>query len=59
MYKQKIQKLQCELNNMIDNNDDYSKIYKTSIELDSLIVEYYNNVLNREDRGCQDFLIER
>jgi len=44
---------------MIDNNDDYSKIYKTSIELDSLIVEYYNNVLNREDRGCQDFLIER
>lgn len=59
MNEMKIQKLQCELNTMIDNDVDYSKIYKTSVELDTLIVEYYNDVLNRKGRGCQDILIER
>ncbi len=44
----KIQELQYELNSMIDNDDDYSKIYKTSVELDSLIVEYYNEVLKNK-----------
>ncbi|OPZ90710.1 MAG: hypothetical protein BWY74_02225 [Firmicutes bacterium ADurb.Bin419] len=58
MCKQRIQQLQCELNNMIDNNDDYSEIYKTSIELDTLIVEYYNDVLNRKGRDCQNILNE-
>lgn len=41
----KIQELQWELNNMIDNDDDFNKIYKTSVELDSLIVQYYNEIL--------------
>ncbi len=59
MNIQKIQELQYELNSMIDNNDDYNKIYKTSVELDTLIVEYYNDVLNRKEREAQDILIER
>lgn len=59
MKTQKIQKLQYELNSMIDNNDDYSKIYKTSVELDTLIVEYYNDILDRKGREDQNILIER
>lgn len=49
MNVMKIQELQYELNTMIDNDDDFSKIYKASVELDSLIVEYYNEVLKRND----------
>lgn len=49
MNVMRIQELQYELNTMIDNDDDYSKIYKTSVELDLLIVEYYNEVLKRKD----------
>ena len=49
MNEMKIQELQYELNNMIDNNADYNKIYKTSVELDSLIVEYYNEILKSKD----------
>jgi len=48
MNVMKIQELQYELNTMIDKDDDFSKIYKTSVELDSLIVEYYNEVLKRK-----------
>ena len=50
MNEMKIQELQYELNTMIDNNDDFSKIYKASVELDLLIVEYYNEILNRKER---------
>ncbi|NLL05024.1 MAG: Spo0E family sporulation regulatory protein-aspartic acid phosphatase [Clostridiaceae bacterium] len=49
MNEMKIQELQYELNTMIDNNDDYNKIYKISVELDLLIVEYYNKILNRKE----------
>jgi hypothetical protein len=49
MNEMKIQELQYELNSMIDNNVDYNKIYKTSVELDSLIVEYYNEILKSKD----------
>lgn len=41
----KIQELQWELNTMIDNDDDFNKIYRTSVELDLLIVQYYNEIL--------------
>jgi hypothetical protein len=46
----KIQELQWELNAMIDNDDDFNKIYKTSIELDLLIVQYYNEMLGDKFR---------
>ncbi|HHV29590.1 aspartyl-phosphate phosphatase Spo0E family protein [Acetivibrio mesophilus] len=45
----KIQDLQSELNNMIDNGDDYSKIYELSVKLDMLIVQYYNELLGRKN----------
>ncbi|MEN2774082.1 Spo0E family sporulation regulatory protein-aspartic acid phosphatase [Acetivibrio clariflavus] len=51
----KIQELQYELNSMIDNDDDYSKIYKTSVELDLLIVEYYNEVLKNKSHRQKIF----
>ena len=41
----KIQELQWELNTMIDNDDDFNKIYKASVELDILIVQYYSEIL--------------
>ncbi|HOM01208.1 MAG TPA: Spo0E family sporulation regulatory protein-aspartic acid phosphatase [Acetivibrio sp.] len=49
----KIQDLQSQLNDMIDNCDDYSKdyskIYELSVKLDMLIVEYYNELLGRKN----------
>ncbi|AEV69005.1 Spo0E family sporulation regulatory protein-aspartic acid phosphatase [Acetivibrio clariflavus] len=55
MNVMKIQELQYELNSMIDNDDDYSKIYKTSVELDLLIVEYYNEVLKNKSHRQKIF----
>ncbi|ADU74298.1 MAG TPA: Spo0E family sporulation regulatory protein-aspartic acid phosphatase [Hungateiclostridium thermocellum] len=45
----KIQDLQSQLNDMIDNGDDYSKIYELSVKLDMLIVQYYNELLGRKN----------
>lgn len=45
----KIQALQTQLNHMIDNDVDFSKIYELSLELDILIVQYYNKVLNNRE----------
>lgn len=41
MLDNKICKLRDELNKCISDGDDYSKIYKVSVELDKLIAEYY------------------
>ncbi|MFZ5986077.1 MAG: aspartyl-phosphate phosphatase Spo0E family protein [Bacillota bacterium] len=49
MNQLKIQALQTQLNRMIDNGDDYSKIYELSVQLDSLIVQYYNEILREKD----------
>lgn len=46
----KIQELQWELNTMIDNDDDFNKIYEASVELDLLIVQYYNEMLGDKFR---------
>ncbi|MDQ2086887.1 Spo0E family sporulation regulatory protein-aspartic acid phosphatase [Herbivorax sp. ANBcel31] len=45
MTQAEIQLLQDKLNNMIDSEDDYTKIYEMSLKLDSLIVRYYNELL--------------
>lgn len=37
----KICKLREKLNKCISNGEDYSVIYKVSVELDELIVQYY------------------
>lgn len=46
MAQCEIQLLQDKLNNMIDSEDDYAKIYEISIKLDLLIVQYYDKLLN-------------
>ena len=33
----------CKLNKAIENGEDYSVIYKLSVELDELIAGYYEN----------------
>lgn len=37
----KICKMREKLNNCISNGEDYSVIYKVSVELDELIAQYY------------------
>ena len=39
--KEKINELREKLNKSIENNDEYSKIYDLSVQLDKLIEEYY------------------
>lgn len=43
MLDKKICKLRDELNKCISDGEDYSKIYKVSVELDKLIAEYYRS----------------
>ena len=42
MVIDEIKKLRKKLENEIKNNDSYDKIYETSVKLDKLIVEFYN-----------------
>ena len=41
MLNDEICKLIEKLNKSIESNEDYSKIYQLSVELDKLIEEYY------------------
>lgn len=41
MINEEICKLRDQLNKSIEENADYSVIYKLSVELDQLIAEYY------------------
>lgn len=42
MLNDEICKKRNQLNKSIEQNEEYSKIYKLSVELDDLIAEYYN-----------------
>ena len=44
--KEEINKLREKLNESIEKNEDYEKIYELSIELDNLIAKYYNELKN-------------
>lgn len=41
MVQEKIIELKKKLDDQIVNNDLYEKIYKTSVDIDKLIIEYY------------------
>lgn len=41
MLNEEICKLRDELNQAIENGEDYSIIYKLSVELDELIAKFY------------------
>ena len=43
MIKEKIEKLRNKLEKMIELNFEFEEIYKISVKLDRLIVEYYRN----------------
>ena len=43
MLNDEICKLRDKLNKSIENNEDYSVIYKLSVELDDLIAKYYKD----------------
>lgn len=43
MLDEEICKLRKELNRCITDGEDYSKIYKVSVELDKLIAKYYKD----------------
>ena len=46
MLNDEICKLREKLNKSIESEDDYSKIYQLSVELDELIAQYYKNPEN-------------
>ena len=46
MLNYKISKKREELNKSIEEGQDYSIIYKLSVELDELIAEYYREAKN-------------
>lgn len=46
MLNDEICKLRDELNKSIEENKDYSTIYKLSVELDELIAKFYENKIN-------------
>ena len=43
MLNDEICKKRDELNKSIENGEEYSKIYKLSVELDELIARYYSD----------------
>ncbi len=47
MLNDEIRKKREELNKSIEENRDYSEIYKISVELDELIAEYYRQKANK------------
>lgn len=49
MLDEKICNLRDKLNKCISNGEDYSVIYKVSVELDELIAQYYSNMMERAD----------
>ena len=49
MLNDEICKLREELNESITTNQDYSRIYKLSVQLDGLIANYYGKEANYED----------
>ncbi len=49
MLNDEICKKRDELNKSIENNEEYSKIYKLSVELDELIAKYYEEEQKKKE----------
>ena len=50
MLNDEICKLRDKLNKSIEQGEDYSIIYKLSVELDELIAKYYSNLKNSKKK---------
>ncbi len=53
MLNDEICKKRDELNKSIENNDDYDKIYKLSVELDELIAKYYMEEKEKQEESVK------
>ncbi len=56
MLNDEICKLREKLNKSIEDGEDYSNIYKLSIELDELIAQYYETAPNKNSEELKDIL---
>jgi hypothetical protein len=57
MLNDEICKKRDELNKSIEDNQEYSMIYKLSVELDELIAKYYNE--NNKNREKELYLLKK
>lgn len=48
-----IDKLKLKLEKQIEDNEPYEEIYKTSVEIDKLLVKYYSSLKDtKKDLNC-------
>lgn len=53
MIIDEINKLKEKLEKQIEDNAPYSEIYKTSVEIDKLLVKYYSSLKDtKKDLNC-------
>ena len=52
MLNNEINELREKLDNAILKNEDYSIIYKISVQLDELIAKYYRNIKFEVSKKC-------
>lgn len=52
MLDEEILELRRKLNESVEKEESYKKIYKLSIELDDLIAEYYKKRLSKKRKDC-------
>ena len=53
MLNDEICKKRNELNESIAKNEDYSKIYRISVELDELIARYYKEEQKKKEKEAK------
>ena len=51
MIEDKIKRKRKELDESIENNDEYENVYRLSIELDDLITEFYKESQEKSTKG--------
>lgn len=53
MLDEEILELRRKLNESVEKEENYKKIYKLSVELDDLIAEYYRKGLSKKNKNCK------
>lgn len=53
MLDEEILELRRKLNESVEKEENYKKIYKLSVELDDLIAEYYRKGLSKKKQKLQ------
>ena len=50
MLVEEIEKMKKKLEKQIKDNEPYEEIYKTSVEIDKLLVKYYNSIKEKDKK---------